>query len=123
MKTYFRKLSIALFFGVFSILAVNAYAKELKRLANTATIASFEIEEMEPAMEIQAWMLTDLFWSPSSVMMTALVDEPEPQIQIEDWMSNDSLWGTLASVDSEDEEESMEIEEWMTDNTLWPFSF
>lgn len=117
MRTIFRKFSIALFFGVFSILAVDAYAKELKRLANDATVSSLEIEEAEPALEIEEWMVDDTLWGASMEQTNELIDDIEPAMEIENWMTNDSLW-KLKDTDNWDIEEDMVIEKWMTEIPL-----
>jgi hypothetical protein len=68
--------------------------------------------EVEPEMELEAWM-TDYskfnveFWNEIEI-------EPEPELGVEDWMMDENLFQSETEVEG-----SMELEAWMTSEKVW----
>ena len=122
MKAYIRKFLIAFFFGVFTVLAITSYAKEIRRMVAHEVVVEYTLEEyeLETETEIEGWMFDDFIWGERSALMMALVEEPEEDLEIEDWMTDDAGW-LPSFLTSDDVEEEMDIEEWMTCAGLWSF--
>ncbi|TKG94789.1 hypothetical protein EYV94_12690 [Puteibacter caeruleilacunae] len=121
MKAYIRKFLIAFFFGVFTVLAITSYAKEIRRMVAQEVVVEYALEEyeMETETEIEGWMFDDFIWGERSALMMALVEEPEEGLEIEDWMTDAASWLPSFLTFEEEEDEETDIEEWMTCASLW----
>ncbi|MDX8337950.1 hypothetical protein SLH46_02070 [Draconibacterium sp. IB214405] len=67
--------------------------------------------EVEPAMELEAWMTDDSRFNTSQFVFEEAIDE---NLELENWMMNETFFQPVV-----DEEAGLELEAWMVSDKTW----
>jgi len=109
MKTRINQILVFTLFAFFLLAGnVNAEGTERNFASSLETI-------VEPALEIEAWMVDDNYWKQSTLYNIQF----EESLDIEDWMISDQLFSYKAIEVVEETEKEIELESWMIDANIW----
>lgn len=101
-----NQIVVAALFGLIMLVG-NVSAK------GTEVTASSHETIIEPAMEVESWMISEETWGSTMVL------SGESKLQLENWMVDENTWGTSDFSFTETIDESLELESWMIDGKNW----
>lgn len=108
MKTRISQIIAIAFFALF-ILVGNVNAKGTEKSASNH-------ENIEAALELENWMVSDNFWDTGDVLTIETAEEET--LGLEDWMTSESTWKLENTIELETETE-LAFEPWMTNESIW----
>jgi hypothetical protein len=106
MKTRMNQIVVAALFGLIMLVG-NVSAK------GTEVTASSRETIIEPAMEVESWMVSEKTWGSISGLFRG------NDLQLENWMVDENTWSTSDFRFTETTDESLELESWMIDGKNW----
>jgi hypothetical protein len=107
MKTRFNQILLLALVSFF-LLAGNVNAEGTER-----TTASSLETLIEPALELENWMVDEYYWMASDIYGI----QYENTLNVEDWMVNDEYWAS--PVADNQMEEALNVENWMVNAEYW----
>ncbi|QIA06381.1 hypothetical protein [Draconibacterium halophilum] len=102
-NTGFRDIAIAM--------ASPAESEDVAGIPASAETSYYFVNDVEPAMEIEAWMIDYSRFTTSQFVYN---EATETSLELEDWMMNETFFQPVL-----EEEEALELEAWMVAENTW----
>ena len=116
MKTRISQLVFAAFF-ILIFMGGNVSAK------GTEIIASGYEKMEEPALEMEDWMINNLYWDDVSYINVDMTVDNEGSLELENWMTDENSWDSNTNnnvIDTAIETENeLNVESWMISENVW----
>jgi len=85
------KQTIILLAGIL-VLGLSALVTVSATIEKSTSYGAFFVQEQDPNLEIEDWMINKDYWSENSNELTTIAVESETELEIEPWMVEESIW-------------------------------
>ncbi len=98
------------FSDIAMVMAAPADIEDVSEISMEAEANYYFANEVEPAMEVEAWMTDDSRFNTTKFIYS---EATETSLMLEDWMLNETFFQPI------EEEAALELEAWMVSESTW----